>query len=160
MNSSHIKSNDFKTPENNEEKLPDKSSLQKQFFQSVLNGQIKDLGTVLDNGANVNALLPMGENALFWAINKENLETCTVLIEHGINVNNKTSIAKETPLMCAARKGNVGIIQALVAAGASLTDTNIDGNTALIIARETSHLEATSLLVSLTEAPSPASPSL
>ncbi|MCH9762879.1 MAG: ankyrin repeat domain-containing protein [Gammaproteobacteria bacterium] len=129
----------------------DIADINKIFLKSVLGGHNRCIDLLLNKGANVNFVLPMGENALTWAISRGHMETCRLLIEKNINVNKKTSIAHTTPLMCAARSGKLEIIQALVDAGAKLDDQNKLGQTALMIATGVGESEAVVLLESLME---------
>ncbi|WP_173236481.1 ankyrin repeat domain-containing protein [Legionella antarctica] len=132
----------------------DKTTIQALFFQSVLGGKNKCLKVLLGNGVNVNAILPMGENVLTWAICNGNLTICNLLIENNINVNQKTALAKETPLMAAARKEDHAIIKALFCAGAQLSDVNKRGQTAQDIATEMNKVDTASLLENLASEPS------
>lgn len=130
-----------------EEYSVDITTIQSLFFQSVLCGKSKCLKVLLENGANINAVLPMGENVLTWAISNGDLTMCNLLIENNINVNQKTALAKETPLMAAVRKGDHAIINALLGAGSQLSDVNKSGKTAQDIATEMNKADIAALLV-------------
>ena len=56
------------------------------------------------------------------------------LLDGRISVDEKTQYTNSTPLMFAAQKGHVRIINYLIAQGADINATNCDGETSLLIA--------------------------
>lgn len=63
-----------------------------------------------------------------------------------INLNTKNS-SETTPLMRAAKKNQVVLLESLMIAGASLEAVNAEGETALLIAAGEGHVEAVKLLI-------------
>jgi len=81
-----------------------------------------------------------------WAAHEGNAEVATVLIEAGANVQAR-SMFGWTPLLFAARQGQIATIDALVAAGARIDDTLPDGTSALVTAVQSLNYEAAAALV-------------
>ena len=125
-------------------------------------GSLEAVEALVDRGADVNATeTARGQSALMWAVANRHPEVTRVLLEHGADVHARSStrtlvfsmggsrsagsasggISLEeveqggsTPLLFAARSGDLESARLLVAAGADVEDTTADGNTALVIA--------------------------
>ena len=86
---------------------------------------------------NVNARNSDGESALTFALNNEQLEMITILVEKGkadVNLQNKDG---NTELMMAARRGQTKMVKLLVEAlGANVHLRNKEGMTALMVAEK------------------------
>ncbi|CAH1131548.1 unnamed protein product [Ceutorhynchus assimilis] len=95
------------------------------------------MGTVqilLDAGANVNITDDLGMTALDWASSKDHEEMVYYLLQReNIDVNSRGNLGN-TPLMRAAKRGNVKILRALIEANACVDLQNSTGDTALILA--------------------------
>jgi ankyrin repeat protein len=131
---------------------------------------------LLDNGAQVNAVETWGgTTALMWAVSERNLDAVKLLLAHGADVNARsyfvpsahgrgfegaTPVAPKpdqtveelaggwfTPLMFAAREGDVEIARTLVAAGADLNAIGGDGKDALGLAIFNGQYELASFLI-------------
>lgn len=74
--------------------------------------------TLIDNGANPNAITDEGMSVLEWAITSGNQLLIEVLINNGADVNLVSDDV--TPLMAAAKKGNVQIVELLIKHGADV----------------------------------------
>jgi ankyrin repeat protein len=139
-------------------------------------GKVDAVKVLLDNGAEANVVETWGGTTpLMWAVAERNLDTVKMLIAHGANVNarsyfvpsahgrgfegatpappNEKQAVDElasgwlTPLMFAAREGDLGIARALVAAGAELNTIAGDGKDALGLAVFNGQYELASFLI-------------
>ncbi len=126
-------------------------------------GKPDAITVLLDSGANVNAKETWGgTTALMWAVAEQHPAAAKVLIDHGADVNarsnfvpavngrgfeGRTPVAPQpgqaaeefasgwlTPLMFAAREGDVESSRLLVAAGANVNERASDGKDALGVA--------------------------
>ena len=125
------------------------------------------VNALLDAGAHVNATeTTRGQSALMWAVANRWPAITRMLLDHGADVHARTGtrrrvynmggsrsagsasrgIALEevaeggtTPLLFAARAGDLESARLLIAAGADVHDTAADGNTALNIAAHSGH---------------------
>ena len=122
---------------------------------------VKDL---IDHGADLNTREPRrGQSALMWAISFRNHEVAKLLIDNGADVNAKTIRLKEeqqysamslggyaqnvqsvpqggyTPLMFAARVGDINTARALINRGANVNDVSVEDGSALVIAAGWGH---------------------
>lgn len=122
------------------------------------NGNVNAIKMLLDHGANVNATEPLkGTTALMWAVEQEHPAAVQALITGGADVNakSKTIVAAArrgpftddgefggpagtmgglTPLVYAARQGDLASARNLVDAGADVNQTTADGWTAMLVA--------------------------
>ncbi len=81
------------------------------------------------------------QTALMWAAHEGNAEVAKILIEAGANVNAR-SMFGWTPLLFAARQGQVATIDALVAGVARINEALPDGTSALVTAVQGLNYEA------------------
>src|SRR5262245_52188570 len=139
-------------------------------------GKTNAVKVLADNGAKVNAVETWGGTTpLMWAVAERHLETVKLLIAHGADVNarsyfvpsahgrgfegatpappNPKQAVEElaggwlTPLMFAAREGDLEIARTLVAAGADLNAIAGDGKDALGLAIFNGQYELASFLI-------------
>jgi ankyrin repeat protein len=122
---------------------------------------------LLGSGAKVDAREgTRGQTALMWAIVNKHPAVTRILLEHGANIHLRSETRKlvynmggnrsagsaaaetpleevalggSTPMMFAARSGDIQSARMLVAKGANVNDTEADGNTALIVAAHSGH---------------------
>jgi ankyrin repeat protein len=81
-------------------------------------GNAEIVRQLLKAGAEINATEPVrNQNALMWAIGEDHTDAALVLLEAGADIHSKTAFSF-TPLMFAARKGNLPVAKALLDAGA------------------------------------------
>ncbi|MBM63884.1 MAG: hypothetical protein CL484_13135 [Acidobacteria bacterium] len=118
---------------------------------------------LVTHGAAVGATEPSrGQTALMWAAANRHAEVVRVLLGHGALVDARTATVQQlrgtgetsttspqgatyfdaggfTPLLFAARHGDVETARALLEAGAALGDTSADGNSPLVLAAISGH---------------------
>ena len=114
-------------------------------------------------GADVDATEPSrGQTALMWAVANRHPDVTRVLLEHGATVDSRTSAVRQlrgtgersttspsgatyfdaggfTPLLFAARHGDVDSARALLEAGAAVNNPAADGNSPLVMAAMSGH---------------------
>src|SRR2546426_671561 len=139
-------------------------------------GKLDSVKVLLDNGAQVNAIETWGgTTALMWAVSERNLDTVKMLIARGAAVNARSHFVPSahgrgfegatpeppkpnqavdelaggwlTPLMFAAREGDLEIARTLIAAGADLNAIAGDGKDALGLAIFNGQYELASFLI-------------
>ena len=110
---------------------------------------------LLAKGANVNTRAARGQTALMWAVAQKHPDVVKVLLEHGADVqarseswsqveavsphghpdyNRAIQYGNNTPLMFAARVGDLGSAKLLVASGANVNDQDARGISVLVLA--------------------------
>ena len=118
---------------------------------------------LLKHGADVRTTEPArGQTALMWAVANRHSEVARVLLKHGALVNARTSAVQQlrgtgersttspqgatyfeaggfTPLLFAARHGDVATARVLLEAGADVNDRAADGNSPLVLAAMSGH---------------------
>ena len=121
-------------------------------------GDPRAVRALLAHGADIHAAEPArGQTALMWAVANRQAAATRVLIEHGAAVDARTRTVQQfrgtgersttspqgaswfdaggfTPLLFAARHGDIESARALLAAGADVNDRSADGNSALVVA--------------------------
>ncbi|WP_395004693.1 ankyrin repeat domain-containing protein [Undibacterium sp.] len=100
---------------------------------------------LIDAGAQVNQ---EGWTALHYATVVGNFEIVTMLIERHADINAETP-NKTTPLMLAARRGEMNVVKYLIAEGADITSKNMLGWTAYDFAVESERRDIATLLQEL-----------
>jgi len=118
-------------------------------------GNADVVGQLLKRGANANARAARGQTALMWAVAQRHPEAVAVLLAHGADVharsdswtqvmavsphghseyNRAIPFGSNTPLMFAARAGDLASAKLLVAAGANVNDTDAWGISVMALA--------------------------
>src|SRR5215467_13049243 len=139
-------------------------------------GKIDAVKLLLDNGAQINSVETWGGTTpLMWAVSERHLDTVKLLLANGANVNARSYFVPSahgrgfegatpeppkpnqaveelaggwlTPLMFAAREGDLEITRTLVAAGAELNAIAGDGKDALGLAIFNGQYELASFLI-------------
>jgi ankyrin repeat protein len=143
---------------------------------SARTGKTAAMDVLLESGANVNATESWGgTTALMWAVSERHADAVTLLLDHGADVHarsnyvaaangrgfeGRTPLAESatqkveefasgwlTPLMFAAREGDVASARLLVTAGADVNAVAGDGKDALGLAVFNGNYDVASLLV-------------
>ena len=128
-------------------------------------GSVVSVKALLANGANPNAKeTSRGQTALMWAVSQRQSEVVPVLLANGADINARsrpirvvvnrgspggtaadrpyvgtTERGGFTPLLFAARQGDLASAELLLAAGADVNDTAPDGNSVLVLASHSGH---------------------
>jgi hypothetical protein len=88
------------------------------------------------------------EHMLYWAVLKHCVALAERAIMYGAYVDAPVPVTRETPLMVAARQGDVGLMRLLVGRGADVNNPfSMDGSTALLLATRMVHEEGVRFLV-------------
>jgi ankyrin repeat protein len=96
---------------------------------------------LLASGANVKAKEPAQEqDALMWAVSEKHSAVARRLITGGAEVQARSK-GGYTPLLFAARVGDLDAARALLASGASVNDAAPDGSSALLVATVRGHAD-------------------
>ena len=129
-------------------------------------GSLGAVTALLAHGANVNVRESVhGQTALMWAVANRHPDVVRTLIAHGANIHTRSKVRRvvvnlggsrggagsreknaaeveqggSTPLLFAARSGDLESAKLLVAAGANVHDTAPDGNSVLVVAAHSGH---------------------
>lgn len=147
-------------------------------------GSAAGVKALLAHGANVNANEPTrGQTALMWAVAQRHPDVVRALIEHGADVNARTHVHRavvnrgsptgtiadapnvgevdrggSTPLLFAARQGDVESTKLLIAAGADVNTTAPDGYSVMLLASHSGHGALASFLLDKGADPNAAGP--
>lgn len=118
-------------------------------------GNAEVVEQLLARGADANARAVRGQTALMWAVAQKHPGVVTVLLAHGADIHARSDVwsqvmavsphgrpeynraiphGGETPLLFAARVGELGSARLLVASGASVNDQDAWGVSALVLA--------------------------
>ena len=101
---------------------------------------------LLKKGADPNQADAAGATALMWAI--PDIQKARLLIEHGANVNARSTNLGRTPLLIAAASpGSVDVLTLLLARGADLRAKDAAGSNALAVAMLSSDVDVLRFLV-------------
>ena len=146
------------------------------LMSAARTGGVEIVKALLGHGANPNAKENVrGQTALMWAAAQNHPDVVRVLLEHGADVHARTLTASQlfytgeasgagrnatdwvmrtidtggsTPLMFAARQGNLASARILLAAGANPNETRADGMSPLVLASFSGHGDFAAFLLS------------
>ncbi|RMZ96205.1 putative S-acyltransferase 23 [Brachionus plicatilis] len=114
---------------------------------AVYDGSVETVRYLLNNNAiHDSSSNKANQSPLHWACAKGRLEMVSLLVEKGINVNQKDSKGY-TPLITASQFGNAAIITYLISLGADLDAEDNNGDNALHWAVYKAHPDVTRLLI-------------
>lgn len=104
-----------------------------ELVESMRLGHTASADTLIERGADVNAIAADGTSALHWAVHLADVDRAQLLIRHGARVEqvNRYGLA---PLHVAASEGNSKLVQLLLDAGAPVNLPGRNGETALLMA--------------------------
>ena len=129
-------------------------------------GSLGAVTALLAHGANVNARENMrGQTALMWAVANRHPDVARALVAHGADIHARSGVRRvvvnlggsrggagsrernaaeveqggNTPLLFAARSGDLESARLLVTAGANVNDAAPDGNSVLVVAAHSGH---------------------
>ena len=125
-------------------------------------GDLQTVERLLEHGADINAAEhERGQTALMWAVaDQQHVDVAHLLIENDADLHARTKVwyqlentagntnttgnfrmahGGSTPLLFAARNGDVETVRVLVEAGADVDDTAASGTSALVIAAHSGH---------------------
>ena len=95
------------------------ASLQAQnstFHDAVKSGDLETVETLIENGADVNAIIWYGYTALMTAIENGHTQIAELLIANGVDIN-ETNWFSDSALMIASRNGHTQVVKLLIANG-------------------------------------------
>ncbi|MBM3771004.1 MAG: hypothetical protein FJW27_06895 [Acidimicrobiia bacterium] len=102
---------------------------------------------LLDRGADVHATeRTLAQSALMWAVAERHAQVVRLLLDRGANPGQRSS-SGFSPLLFAARVGDIAIGAQLLAAGASVKETATDGTSALLVATVRGHVSFATFLL-------------
>jgi ankyrin repeat protein len=102
--------------------------------------------SLIEQKADVNAVLPDGTTALHWAVETDDLDTVALLIQAGANVKAQDRYGL-TPLYFACTNGNATIIRKLLQAGADPNAPGAGGESMLMAAVRAGNLDGVKALL-------------
>ena len=114
---------------------------------AAMRGDVESVRSLLRNGADVNAAQGDGMTALHWAAENDLTELAEMLIYAGGNPEATTRIGKFAPLHVAAGKGSVGVVGALLTAGANLERRTTTGESPLHYAASSGSVDVVQALL-------------
>ena len=136
------------------------SSGETPLMSAARAGNADAVGLLLAHSADVHATGTRGQTALMWAVAQQHAEVARTLIEHGANVHARSDVwyqlentagntnpsgdfemahGGSTPLLFAARQGDIETARVLLAAGAAVNDTAAAGISVLVQAVHSGH---------------------
>jgi ankyrin len=131
------------------------------LMTAARSGDSQSVELLLGYGANVNAVeFERGQTALMWAVAQRHADVARLLLENGADLRARTQVwyqlentagntnpsgnyrmahGGSTPLLFAARNGDVETARVLIGAGADIQGTEASGASALVIAAHSGH---------------------
>ena len=110
-------------------------------------GKLDAVQALLAAGADVNAAEPsQGQTALMWAISEKHSDVAQALIASGADVTARSE-GGFSPLLFAAREGDLASARAVLEAGASVEETAPSGMSALLVAAVRAHTALVMMLL-------------
>lgn len=117
-----------------------------RLAEAAMHEDAATVRTLIQQKADVNAVLPDGTTALHWAVNADDLDTVSLLIQAGANVKAKDRYGF-TPLYFACTNGNAAVIRKLLDAGADPNAADASGETALMTSTRSGNIDAVKALL-------------
>jgi quinoprotein dehydrogenase-associated probable ABC transporter substrate-binding protein len=129
-----------------DEWLADGSSVDEEFYDSVLANDVARAAYLLGKGADVNGLSNLGESALTTASRAGCIEMMRLLVRHGARVNQPDGEGS-TPLMSAVQRNQARAVSFLLAHKAAIEKGAPRGFTPLSLAIEEQQFDAAYALI-------------
>jgi len=108
------------------------AELDEKLIDAAFSGKVEAARSLIDQGADVNAVDAVGNPALLTATRPYNTEMVQLLVDSGAEANTAGALG-DTPLLVAARTGLTDIVRILLEADADPNYTrSSDGGTALM----------------------------
>lgn len=105
------------------------------------------VAALLSHGADLHTAEPVqAQTALMWAVSEKHGRVVRLLLEHGADLHARSK-GGFTPLLFAARTGDLESAGLLLAAGATVNDTAADGASALLVATVRGHVALAQFLL-------------
>jgi beta-lactamase regulating signal transducer with metallopeptidase domain len=123
------------------------SALDRALYEAAEDGDLKEIDSLLNSGANVNAAIRGDGSPLIGAARKGALAAVSRLLDRGADPNMPVS-GDGNPLIMAAANGHVEVVSLLLDRGARIDEVVPSDENALIQASGNGHLNAVKLLVS------------
>ena len=115
------------------------SSGETPLMAAARSGSTEAVKALVADGADVNTETPLkGQTALMWALSEKHLDIAQTLIVHGADISAR-SRAGFTPLLFAARQGDLGAARILLDSGANVNENSSHGS-ALLVATLRGHV--------------------
>ena len=111
-------------------------------------GRLSCVRALVTAGAAIVTGRKYGFSALNNAAQYGHVEVLQYLLQQGVSVNAESSVAGGTPLLVAAKEGQLACMQILLDAGAEIDRTNCVGRTSLYCAAQEGQLAALKMLLS------------
>jgi uncharacterized protein len=118
-----------------------------RLWQAAASGDLGELKSAIDHGADVNFRGPGGFNALNAAARNGHLEIVQYLVEHGASIDQSDNQRHKTALLAASFQRHFDIVQYLVEKGANVNAQSINGFTPLHDAAYVGNLQIVQFLV-------------
>jgi ankyrin repeat protein len=117
------------------------------LIEAAKTGDLETLRTLVQEGADVNAIEGDGSTALLWASHRDDMAAVELLIEAGANVDAANDLGA-TPLWVASQNGSALIVERLLDAGADPNAPLRHGETPLIAASRAGSSDVVEMLLS------------
>ena len=104
--------------------------LVRQLIDAAMEGNVGDVGALLDQGAEIEGRDASGWSALEGACVKRHKEVVALLLDRGADVN-AADDNRNTPISLASRGGQLEVVELLHARGADIHHADLFGNNAL-----------------------------
>ena len=120
----------------------------KRLIRAARDGDLKDVSDLLKQGANINAKVDNGETALIVASTNGHIDIVSqLLLKNEVDVNARGDTDGVTSLFIASQNGHVKVVEQLLKhKKVDVTLQDINGSTALDVARSKEHADVVRLL--------------
>jgi ankyrin repeat protein len=118
-----------------------------RLWQAAASGDLGEVKSAIEHGADVNFRGPGGFNALNAAARNGHLEVIQYLVEHGASIDQNDNQKHKTALLAASFQRHFDIVQYLVEKGANVNAQSVNGFTPLHDAAYVGNLQIVQFLV-------------